>query len=867
MTAQKLEEEINCIATLLMLWDGNDKLGFEAIIGLVEGIAKLVEGIPEKITQSAKWITEQQTTLSPQELLMPLNNFVIASTALLSGSTNANFPGMTQSNPESHSSRGVETGANYDPEFVSEFIERHTLMMEELEGEVAAFRFNSSPSQEEKKQFELYVKKYLHNVKGDAGSIGLSGIEKVTHSLEDLISSKGALSVIDQILYYREWVITCMNVLTGSAKEVPTSAEVINNFSTSIPETKEEVNNIVTTTKPVVPSEPSVTLKSYQLTADLDIFSEFAAEALDHLGNIEEILLNNPNALSHADNDTVFRCVHSLKGASSYFNLEEINQTSHVLENLLDQVRSGKRELDPTLKGLVFKYIDLQKELLNQAKTAASGSGQLQWSNESLGYKQEIEAYERGVSPKVVAAPIKITTPTEEKSSVASETTQVFEPIAVEIAPNPNIPVLSAPQQSQKESIGEAVSVKTFVKVDTSRLDLLIDSIGEMVIYSSMLIRKCRELLGDHESVIKTTHQVEKFSRGLQDIGMSMRLDPIKGLFQKMSRLVWDVSKKLGKEVNFVMHGEDTEVDRTVIEKLADPLMHMVRNALDHGVETPDERVKNGKPRAGTVSLSATHAGGSIHIEIKDDGRGLDAQKLTKKAIEKGLIPPGTVLTEEEAYLLIFAAGFSTAAAVTDISGRGVGMDVVRNNIESMRGTIRIDSELGKGTTFRIELPLTLAIMDGIETIVGTERFIIPTLAVLEFMKPEPHMITRTIGAGETFFFRGSYLPLFRLGELFGIPNDQSTVGLVIVIESGTEQVALMVDGMVGTCQTVIKSLGKMFDEARGFAGCAIMPNGNIGLIIDVRSLIQLARAEYNESNRYRSNLVTSETVFSQSLH
>jgi two-component system chemotaxis sensor kinase CheA len=289
--------------------------------------------------------------------------------------------------------------------------------------------------------------------------------------------------------------------------------------------------------------------------------------------------------------------------------------------------------------------------------------------------------------------------------------------------------------------------------------------------------------------------------------------------------------------------------------------MHMVRNALDHGIETPDERVRNGKPRIGTVSLSATHAGGSIHIEIKDDGKGLDANKLVQKAIEKGVLPPGTVLSEEQAYLLIFAAGFSTAAAVTDISGRGVGMDVVRNNIESMRGTIRIDSELGVGTTFRIELPLTLAIMDGIETIVGSERFIIPTLAVLEFMKPEPHMITQTVGKGETFFFRGSYLPLFRLGDLFDIERDLNAHGLVIVIENGAEQVAIMVDSMVGTCQTVIKGLGRMFDEARGFAGCAIMPNGNIGLIVDVRSLIQLARAEYGGSGRFRTASPIMEEV------
>lgn len=857
MTREQLEEEISSVATLLMIWDGTDQIGFEAIIGLIDEISKVTQGIPAEIVESAKWILKQQSIVSSDVLLDPLNMFVSSATGLLAGNQNMKLPGVKQELKTTVINQVLETGPNYDPEFVSEFIERHATLMEELEGEVAAFRFRTDITEDDKQKFEQYIKKYLHNVKGDAGSIGLNGIERVTHELEGLISDRGAIALFDQILGYKEWVKSCIDSLLGQPVKVKSSAEVIKNFSKDSSEVLASQQASLDNTVEVSASsslKAPVVLKTYQMSADIDIFSEFAAEATDHLANIEEILLNNPDSLSAVDTDTVFRCVHSLKGASSYFNLEEINKTSHVLENLLDQVRTGKRELDSPLKSLVFKYIDLQKELISQSKVAAAGSGSLQWSEESLAYKEEIEAYERGLPVVAKHTPSKeigLPEAVIASSPQSEQVPDIVEPIVEMALETPIASLKSAQVPSPREGSTEAVNVKNFVKVDTTRLDLLIDSIGEMVIYSSMLIRRCRELLGEHESVIKTTHQVEKFSRGLQDIGMSMRLDPIKGLFQKMSRLVWDVSKKLGKEVNFVMHGEDTEVDRTVIEKLADPLMHMVRNALDHGIESPDERVRRGKPRTGTVSLSATHVGGSIHIEIKDDGRGLDAEKLVQKAIEKGVLPPGSVLSSEQAYLLIFAAGFSTAAAVTDISGRGVGMDVVRNNIESMRGTIRIESELGVGTTFRIELPLTLAIMDGIETIVGSERFIIPTLAVLEFMKPEPSMITQTAGKGETFFFRGSYLPLFRLGDLFDIERDNSAHGLVIVIENGAEQVAIMVDSMVGTCQTVIKSLGRMFDEARGFAGCAIMPNGNIGLIVDVRSLIQLARAEYSGISRF----------------
>ncbi len=386
------------------------------------------------------------------------------------------------------------------------------------------------------------------------------------------------------------------------------------------------------------------------------------------------------------------------------------------------------------------------------------------------------------------------------------------------------------------------------MKIDTQRLDLLIDAIGEMCIYSSMLIQNTRTLFAGNELLIKTTHQVEKFSRDLQSIGMSMRLIPIRGLFQKMSRLIWDTSKKINKEVKFVMEGEDTELDRTIIEKLADPLMHMVRHAIDHGVETPDVRQSVGKPRAGNVSLSAYHAGGSIHIRLKDDGAGLDPDKLIRKAIEKGILPDGAKLPREEAFQLIFAPGFSTASVVTDISGRGVGMDVVRRNIESMRGRVHIDSTLGKGTTFTIELPLTLAIIDGIEARVGNDQFILPTLSIVEFTRPTADQITKTLDKGETYHFRGKYLPVYHLSKLFGVNSEYVNIenSTFVVVESSGEMAVIVVDEIIGSYSTVIKSLGETFEDVEGVAGCAIVSNGNISLILDIRSLLINARDKYD---------------------
>jgi two-component system chemotaxis sensor kinase CheA len=377
-----------------------------------------------------------------------------------------------------------------------------------------------------------------------------------------------------------------------------------------------------------------------------------------------------------------------------------------------------------------------------------------------------------------------------------------------------------------------------------------------------MLIKMCRQYLPNVAAVNKNMHQVEKISRELRDIGMSMRLDPIRGLFQKMSRLVWDTAKKLGKQINFKMDGEDTELDRTLIDKLADPLMHMARNAIDHGIEKPADREAAGKPKVGTVQLRAFHAGGSVHIQIVDDGRGLDPQKLLAKAIEKGIAQAGNQYSEQEIFAFIFAPGFSTAAVVTDVSGRGVGMDVVKKNIESMRGRVHIKSVVGQGTVFTIELPLTLAIIDGVEVKVGTESYILPALSIVELMRPERSMLSTTLQEGETFHFRGRYLPIFRLGDLYSVQPKyiDPSEALIIVVESGGEFVALMVDEVLSTQSIVIKRLGDIFPDTLGITGCAILADGNIGLILDSRSLVTLARNSYSR-RYYTADPVSTEIV------
>jgi two-component system chemotaxis sensor kinase CheA len=309
-----------------------------------------------------------------------------------------------------------------------------------------------------------------------------------------------------------------------------------------------------------------------------------------------------------------------------------------------------------------------------------------------------------------------------------------------------------------------------------------------------------------------------------------------------MARLVRDLSQQVGKEIRLTLEGEDTEIDRTIVEELSDPLVHMIRNAADHGVEPPADRIAAGKDAAGAITLRAFHKGGAVVIQIQDDGRGLSVTRIRQKAIERGLITSADALSNREVLDLIFAPGFSLAARVTDLSGRGVGMDVVRRNIERLRGTIEIDSTEGRGTTFTITVPLTLAIIEGLLVKVGDERFIVPTLSVRESFRPLPDMISVVQGRGEMVSVRGRLTPLLRLGDHLRIQADVTdpAQGIVMVLEAGQDSRCVLVDALVGKQEVVIKSLGETFRDRQEFAGAAILGDGRVGLILDASGLVRL---------------------------
>jgi two-component system chemotaxis sensor kinase CheA len=436
----------------------------------------------------------------------------------------------------------------------------------------------------------------------------------------------------------------------------------------------------------------------------------------------------------------------------------------------------------------------------------------------------------------------------EEATLVEVVTEQVDQPLQVEKVAKAAVEAVKPAAKKSESKVNKKPAAKpasASIRVDTAKIDSLINLVGELVITQSML-----SSLGDNFDMSKLgllqsgLSQLESHTRELQQSAMGIRMMPISFVFSRFPRLVHDLSSKMGKQIELKLSGENTEVDKTVIELISDPLVHLVRNSLDHGIEMPEERVAAGKPALGTVHLNAFHRGGNIVIEVTDDGNGLDGDKLFNKAVEKGVVEADALLTEKEKFELIFAAGFSTAEVVSDVSGRGVGMDVVRKNIEALGGHVDIRSKLGKGSTFAIYLPLTLAILDGQSIAVGEETYIVPLGSIIESFNLRPEMVSHVAGRGETFRLRDEYLPILRMNKLFDIRGSRSekgTDGLLVVVEGQGTRCGLLVDDLLGQQQVVIKSLETNYRKIEGISAATILGDGSVGLILDIPGLLRLA--------------------------
>ncbi len=404
-------------------------------------------------------------------------------------------------------------------------------------------------------------------------------------------------------------------------------------------------------------------------------------------------------------------------------------------------------------------------------------------------------------------------------------------------------------------------SISSTIRVDLGKLDHLINIVGEMVIIHSMFFQT---LHGDGggggngqsaygvERFEAILQQLQRIGKDIQESTMSLRMLPIGEVFGRFGRLVRELSSTKGKEIDLVLEGEETEMDKGMLEKITDPLVHLIRNSIDHGIETPDERAAAGKPVRGILRLSAYQHGDAVFIDVEDDGRGLDRERILSKGIEKGLVRQDAALTDEQIYALIFAPGFSTAEKVTDVSGRGVGMDVVRRNIDELKGKVQLQSDPGRGTKITIKLPLTLAIIDGLAVSIGDERFIIPITSVVESLRPQRSEVKTVEGKGELVSVRGEYLRLIRLHELLGIDPmcTEPSEAIVVVARHDGQRFCLLVDSLIGQQQIVIKHLGSALPQVSDIAGGTILGDGRVALVLDIPGIVEVASRTEVETAR-----------------
>ncbi len=561
---------------------------------------------------------------------------------------------------------------------------------------------------------------------------------------------------------------------------------------------------------------------------DAPLVVDFITEANEHIESAESSLLELEN---HPENEElinkIFRGFHTIKGMAGFLNLTEIGSLAHSAENLLDLARKGKLVLAAEYSDIVFAAVDMLKRMMAKLKECVESGAPVPTQEELPQLLETLKAAAEGTLPTRPAQPPQTKEDDEKLDGLLTEKTETK-------------------KTGSGSGSGGHATTDDKIKVSISRLDNLINMTGELVIAQLMVAEEIHTGASSvHELARKVAHQ-GKIVRELQELSMSMRMVPVQGVFQKMSRLARDLSRKADKQVDFITIGEETELDRTVVDKIADPLIHMVRNSLDHGIEPRDDRVKAGKNATGHVELRAFHQAGNIVIEIEDDGKGLDKDRILNKAIDNGVVEPGQELSDDEIFKLIFHPGLSTAEKITSVSGRGVGMDVVKKNIEALRGKIDIASTRGQGTIFTIRLPLTLAIIDGQVVCIGDQRYIIPINSIVRSLRPTSQQLSSVQGRGEMILERGELIPLVRLYRLLGaVPTEEDpTKSLVVVVEEDGKKCCLLVDDLLAQQQVVIKSLGEALGRVKGVSGGAIMGDGKVCLILDVPGLVALAQAQ-----------------------
>ena len=580
-----------------------------------------------------------------------------------------------------------------------------------------------------------------------------------------------------------------------------------------------------------------------------EIVQEFLAEAQEMLEGLDNFFVQ----LEARPDDTsllneIFRAAHSIKGSAGFIGLTRIVEVAHHAENVLNQLRQGMMKAEPAVIDIILEAMDALKLLLEEVHTGVQADVDIDTLTMKLDlllqWGEDQSASHESNGPSAL-------------HSEAAEPLSPSPPQPAEIVshnpspPHPPQSLSSAPPQSEASPAqSSGVEVDQTIRVETSRLDNVMNLVGELVLGRNRLVRLATDTSDDEDrekqqkDIAEAVIQLSRVTTDLQLAVIKTRMQPIKKVLGKFPRMVRDLSRKLGKEARLELSGEETELDKSVIEEIGDPLVHIIRNAIDHGLEMPEERLASGKSPEGVVKISAYQEGNSIVIEISDDGHGVNVERVRKKAIERNLISAADAdrMSTDELVNLIFLPGFSTAEKVTDVSGRGVGMDVVRTNINKINGTVEIRSQNGLGSTFVINLPLTIAIIQALMVAIGEEVYAVPLQSVVETVKITESDI-RTLSGAEVLNLRNQVLPLLRLRDEFKIPGEShESAGknrYVVVVQLGSRSVGLVVEALPYQEEVVIKSMGPILSGIRGMAGATITGDGKVVLILDVGEILQ----------------------------
>lgn len=724
------------------------------------------------------------------------------------------------------------------------------------------------------------VFRLFHSMKGSAGFLQLNTVASLTHEAETLLEKirKGKTRLTHEITellchtldLFHEMLnaIECSGSDTGFEQKAEhmchllaaASASASHNFAYSPPLAPKPEALASSLLAAAVAETPSISSdrsaqsgKSAErgpatVVAGIAINDEmrkgFYQEGNEQIDVAEQALLNIENATEEPAEalNEAFRSIHSFKGNCGFMGFADLERLSHRMETSLDHMRNDSSKVDNGGVGVLLSLIDVLRETLGSVN--AGGNGNIAALDVYIQLLDEILPTEVADS----FAPVEQVAPRMQENFDLPETGATLSGDnagAVETIQKPCDDAGREEREAAQRSTERASrAVRQDIRVDLQKLDSLINLVGELVIAETMVTRSPAVIDIDDENYLRSTHQLRRICDDLQDIAMSVRMIPLSGVFRKMIRLVHDLSNKAHKKLRLNIVGEETEVDKTVIEQIGDPLVHIVRNSCDHGIEPPEERVAAGKPETGTVTVEGRHEGGEVWIIVKDDGRGLRREKILAKGIERGLVQgDGRDLPDERVFRLIFEPGFSTADSITDISGRGVGMDVVKKNIEKLNGRVDVRSTPGHGTTIILRIPLTLAIIDGMLVRVGNTKYTIPVLSIRESLRPDRKRITITPDRREVLRLRDELIPVVRIHEVFNKSCESTNLeeGILVIAEDAGASVALFVDEIVGQQQTVIKGLSEYIGKARGCSGCTILGDGSVSLILDIGTLVSMA--------------------------